>query len=153
MLGLLATLGGLVLAILSFLAGRIFAEFERILAEKRGLYLAYLKDLPPLNDAYIDRTHDELMHAFASATDRLPSLLFYADTSVIMAAKAFMEKHHDAHEVLSPQSPPLHPAYQALSKAQNDLVLEMRRDAFRFSIFGYHGKSRVPPAMQAEEVN
>ncbi|WP_211659382.1 hypothetical protein [Paracoccus indicus] len=76
--------------------------------------------------------------------ERLPSLLFYADKSVTVAWGVLYQKYREAHTQLSPDSPALAPEYKALATAQNDLVLEMRRDAFRWSIFNYSGKTRIP---------
>lgn len=144
MLSTLTFIGSLILAALGFLFGRFYSESERILAEKRKYYLEFLSVLPPLQDVYTDATEDELTAALRPAMERLPSLIFYADKSVTMAVGILLQKYHEANAKLTPQSPPLVPEYKALATAQNDLVLEMRRDAFRWSIFSYSGKSRVP---------
>ncbi len=144
MLSTLTFIGSLILAALGFTLGRFYAESERILAEKRKHYLEFLNALPPLNDTYNDTTEEEFIATLRPATERLPILLFYADKSVMMAWGVLHQKYFEAHARLSPNSPPLAPEYKTLATAQNDLVLEMRRDAFRWSIFNYSGKSRVP---------
>lgn len=144
MLSILTFIGGLVLAALGFIIGRFYAESERILSEKRKHYLEFLSALPPLNDTYNDTTEEEFIATLRPAMERLPSLLFYADNSVMMAWGVLQQKYFEAHARLSTDSPPLAPEYKALATAQNDLVLEMRRDAFRWSIFNYSGKTRIP---------
>jgi hypothetical protein len=122
----------------------MFAESERILSEKRKLYSEFLNTLPPLNDTYLFETDEEFLQAMRPAIEKLPGFLFYADKSVTLAWSALLEKYQQAHERLDRQSPALAPEYLELAKAQNDLILEMRRDAFRWSFFNYSGKSRVP---------
>lgn len=143
-IGTLTFIGSLILAALGYILGRLYAESERILSEKRKHYLEFLSALPPLNDTYNDTTEEEFIATLRPAMERLPSLLFYANKSVVLAWGVLQQKYHEAHAGLSPDSPPLAPEYKALAIAQNNLVLEMRRDAFRWSIFNYSGKSRVP---------
>jgi len=150
-LSVLTFLGGIILTALGFIIGRFYAESERILSEKRKHYLEFLSALPPLNDTYDDTTEEEFVATLRPAIERLPSLLFYADKSVIMAWSVLQQKYFAAHARLSPDSPPLAPEYKALATAQNDLVLEMRRDAFRWSIFNYSGKTRVPKVLDMPE--
>lgn len=144
MLSTLTFLGSLILAALGFLLGRFYSESERILSEKRKYYLEFLNTLPPLQDTYNDMDEEAFIATLRPATELLPGLLFYADKSVTMAWGVLYQRYLVANENLHPQSPPLAPEYRALATAQNDLVLEMRRDVFRWSIFQYSGKSRVP---------
>lgn len=144
MLTALAFIGSLIIASLGFFIGRFYAESERILAEKRQYYLEFLKALPPLQDTYKGIDNAEFMTTLRPAMERVPSLLFYADKSVAVASGVLLQRYEEANAALTPSSPPLAPEFTALAKAQNDLVLEMRRDAFRWSIFNYSGKSRVP---------
>ncbi len=144
MLSILTFISGLALTTLGFITGRFYAESERILSEKRKHYLEFLSSLPPLDDTYDDTTEEEFIATLRPAMERLPSLLFYADKSVTVAWGVLYQKYREAHTQLSPDSPALAPEYKALATAQNDLVLEMRRDAFRWSIFNYSGKTRIP---------
>ncbi len=144
MLTTLTFIGSIIIATLGFLLGRFYAESERILEEKRKYYLEFLSALPPLQDTYKDTNDAEFIATLRPATERVPSLLFYADKSVVMAWGILYRKYLEANIKLTPRSPPLAPEYMALAKAQNDLVLEMRRDAFRWSVFNYSGISRVP---------
>lgn len=140
----LTLIGSLIFASLSFLAGRFYAESERILSEKRKHYLEFLSILPPLQDTYNNSTKEEFLTALRPAMEYVPRLMFYADKSVIMAWGVLLQKYLEAHAKLTPGCPDHASEYKALSMAQNDLVLEMRRDSFRWSIFNYSGKSRVP---------
>jgi hypothetical protein len=147
MLGALTFLGSLIVAALGFLVGRFYAESERILSEKRKHYLEFLSVLPPLQDTYNSSTEEEFMSTLRPAVESIPRLMFYADNSVISAWSILYQKYVVAHTNLNPNSPPLAQEYKALAKAQNDLILEMRRDAFRWSVFNYSGKSRIPRTM------
>lgn len=144
MLSALTFIGSIIVAALGFMLGRFYSESERILAEKRKYYLEFLSALPPLQDTYNNTTEEEFIETLRPAMERIPSLLFYADKSVAIAWSALYQKYFEANAKLSPSSPPLALEYKALATAQNNLVLEMRRDAFRWSVFNYSGKSRVP---------
>ncbi|KZY44014.1 hypothetical protein A3731_10725 [Roseovarius sp. HI0049] len=144
MLGALTFVASLIFASLGFLIGRFYAESERILSEKRKYYLEFLSALPPLQDTYNDSTEEEFLTTLRPAMECIPRLMFYADKSVILSWGVLHQKYIEAHATLTPDSPALTPEYKALMTAQNDLVLEMRRDAFRWSVFNYSGKSRVP---------
>ena len=148
MLSAMTFIGSLVLAALGFMLGRFYAESERILSEKRKHYLDFLSALPPLQDTYNETSEEEFSATLRPAMECLPSLLFYADKSVMMAWGVLQQKYFEAHAELLPDSPPLAPEYKALANAQNDLILEMRRDAFRWSIFSYRGKSRIPESLE-----
>ncbi|WP_065335279.1 hypothetical protein [Tritonibacter mobilis] len=85
MLGALTFVGSLILASLSFLVGRFYAESERILSEKRKHYLEFLSALPPLQDTYNDTTEEEFLTTLRPAMECIPRLMFYADKSVVLA--------------------------------------------------------------------
>ncbi len=70
----------------------------------------------------------------------------YASHPVLITYDAYVQKFSLADAILSPHDPPLHPAYREAAKSYNDLVLEMRRDALAWSVFGYRGPSRVSDA-------
>ena len=144
MLGALTFVGSLILASLGFFLGRFYAESERILSEKRKHYLEFLSVLPPLQDTYNDSTEEEFLTTLRPAMKCIPCLMFYADKSVILAWGVLQQTYLEANATLTPDSPALAPEYKALAKAQNDLVLEMQRDAFRWSVFNYSGQSRAP---------
>lgn len=144
MMSVLTFLGGLLLTSVGFILGRFFSESERILSDKRRQYLDFLSVLPPLNDVYLDVDDGAFLEKLRPAIARVPSVLFYCDPAVAQAIAVLLQRYEEAHSVLGPESPPLAPEYMVLAKAQNDLVLEMRRDAFRWSIFNYSSASRLP---------
>jgi hypothetical protein len=149
MISVVTLFGSVIMATIGFIFGRLYAESERILAEKRKVYLEFLSALPPLQDMCLDRTKEEYSAAMRPAIERLPSLLFYADKSVLIACGILQQNYDEAHTQLTTESPALDPAYKDLSRAQNDLVLEMRRDAFRWSLFNYSGKTRTPDNLES----
>jgi hypothetical protein len=143
---LLTFLGSALVACVGFLFGRIYSETEKILAEKRTLYTEFLASLPNLHIAYQNMTDDDFKGALEAAHNKIPKLLFYADPQVMIAYDNFHKCFWKAHAALGPNSPELALEYKALARAQNDLVLEMRRDAFRWSLFNYSGKRRITEA-------
>jgi hypothetical protein len=144
MLGTLTAIGSLILASLGFIVGRFYAESERILSQKRTHYLEFLRVLPPLQDTMKDTTEEEFLNTLRPAMNYVPGLMFYADKKVMIAWNVLYRKYLEANDSLSFDSPALDPAYTGLAKAQNDLIMEMRRDAFQWSVFNHTGKSRVP---------
>ncbi|MBC7137313.1 MAG: hypothetical protein H5U17_00985 [Defluviimonas sp.] len=133
--------GTVFVSAVSFVLGRVFSQSEAVLAEKRRFYEAFLRVCPHANDAYSDN---------ATATwERIREvqavLAMYAPYQVMLALSLYQQAFAEADAVLTDNSPQLHPAFKKAAKAQNDLILEMRRDALSWSAFGYWGKSRLPP--------
>lgn len=143
MIGLITFIGSIMVAAFGFVLGKFYAETERILSDKRRIYEELLSALPSLQITYTNIDDASLESALKPAHDKLPKLLLYADQPVIKAYLAMFTSYWTAHSALGPHSPPEAPEFQALAKAQNDLVLEMRRDAFRWSMFVYRGKTRL----------
>ncbi|WP_368186446.1 hypothetical protein [Aestuariibius sp. HNIBRBA575] len=131
-------------AAIGFVFGRIFSQAEAVLAEKRRIYEEFLMDAPAPNDAYYEIDADEL-HRKTLALNKVHSkLMLYASHRVLFAASQYLSKYQEAQDELTIDSGSLHPRFKAAAKAQNDLILEMRRDALGWSTFGYYGKSRLP---------
>lgn len=142
--GFLLGIGSIFIAMISFLLGRIFNQSEVILSEKRRVYEEFLRVCPMPNDAYSDATSSidtEWLNALRSIQS---VLMLYASVNVGLAISRYLQIFSEALEKLTPESEPLHPVFKELAKAQNDIVLEMRRDALGWSMFGYSGKSRLP---------
>ena len=137
-------LGGFLLTILGAVFGRIFSQSEVVLAEKRRVYETFLVECPSPTEAYIDWTEEVEADRQKRLSKVQGPLLLYGSVTVALAFGIYLERFGEADQLLTSQSPALHPAYKALAKAQNDMVLEMRRDALGWSFFGYFGKSRLP---------
>jgi hypothetical protein len=137
-------LGGFLLTILGAVFGRIFSQSEVVLAEKRRVYETFLVECPSPTEAYIDWTEEVEADRQKRLSKVQGPLLLYGSVTVALAFEIYLERFCEADQLLTSQSPALHPAYKALAKAQNDMVLEMRRDALSWSFFGYFGKSRLP---------
>lgn len=139
----IVAVGGLLLSVSTFILGKNFAETERILADKRRIYEEFLRILPRPNEAYIVTDQDmiAIQHRIEAA---FPTLLFYASPAVTFAVSEYLVAFEAAAEVLTPDSPPMHESYRRAAKSHNDIILEMRRDAFSWSFFAHRGKSRLP---------
>ncbi|MFQ6547562.1 hypothetical protein AADZ90_006355 [Aestuariibius sp. 2305UL40-4] len=133
---------------LGFLFGRIFAQSEAILAEKRRVYEAFLVDGPAPNDADSEWSEDIDRERQTQIKRVVNPMLLYASPPVAQAVSVYLEKFHEADAELGPSSPALHPTYVELAKSHNDVALEMSRDALGWSVFGYRGKSRVPSLLK-----
>jgi len=132
------------IAMVSFVLGRIFAQSEAVLAEKRRVYEEFLKICPQPNDVYLEWNIQLEQERFGSMRVMQGPFLLYAAPSVQFAMSRYMLLFDEVDQELGPDTPPLHPRYKELAKAQNDLILEMSRDALGWSVFGFKGKSRLP---------
>lgn len=144
MIGGLISLGGLLLSAIAFLLGRHISETEKILAEKRRIYEEFLRRCPEPNEAYADLNEEEEAERVKTFAHLHPLISLYASPNVALAVGRYYQLFDEANRVLSPDSPPLHEAFRTAAKAHNDVILEMRRDAFAWSIFGHRAPSRLP---------
>jgi len=144
MLWFFGAIGGLLISALSFLMGRMFAQSEAILDEKRRIYEEFLRACPKPNDAYAAAAEGNSDARFERMGEVQSVLALYAAPNVALAVKHYFEAFGEADGLLTETSPPRHPAFLKAAKAHNDLILEMRRDALSWSAFSYHGKSRLP---------
>ena len=136
-------LGGFVLTILGFVFGRVFSQSEAILGDKRRVYEEFLRNCPEPNEAYEDDTIQSVAERMTRLKATKGPLLMYASPNVALALGRYLGIFDRVSQELNSSSPAL-PSYKVLAKAQDDLILEMRRDSFAWSAFGYHGKSRIP---------
>lgn len=141
----LLSFGGLLLAVFSFLMGKLYSQSEKVLAEKRRVYEELLRSFPVPNDAYEEWSPELELERLSQFRKEFGPFLLYATSSVLLAASIYQEKFEQVDHELHPDSEALHPSFKELAKAHNDLILEMRRDALGWSFFAYKGKSRLPP--------
>ena len=140
----LTFIGGLVLTVLGFLFGRIFNQSELILSDKRRVYEDFLKKCPAPDEAYLDWSDESEGHPMNRLQEIKAPLLLYASPSVALAVGEYIQAFGEADVTLSPNSEPLHPAFKRAAQAQNDVILEMRRDAFAWSAFAHRAPTRLP---------
>jgi len=141
---LLLGFGGLLLTAFGYFFGRMFSQSEAVLAEKRRVYEQFLVKCPMAVSSYreFDPNQDALGNDVMQ--EEFGRLMLYASPDVTFAITRYIEKLQLADEHLGPDSPALHPMFTDAAKAQNDIVLEMRRDALGWSMFGHRGKTRLP---------
>lgn len=137
-------LGGLILAALGFLLGRVVRQSEAILSEKRRVYEAFIANCFFPNQAFEDWSPEMAAEQLKTLHEASWPLLLFASANVVVALERYIKVFSEAQEILSPDDPPLHPAFQKAARAHNDLILEMRRDILAFSIYAHQGKSRIP---------
>jgi hypothetical protein len=122
----------------------VFSQSETILSDKRRVYEDFLRSCPAPNDAYRTVT-DEILEERAKRFQQVQGpLLLYAAPSVVVALNLYLEAFGKSDAELNEESPALHPLFREAAKAQNDLILEMRRDALAWSAFAYTGATRLP---------
>ena len=137
------------MSFLTFLLSRNFAQKDAILAEKRRVYEEFLVNMPSPNDAY-DAVDDRVMMERAERMRKCSgAIMLYGNAKVAFAVSRYFQLFAEADEVLGPDSPALHPKYKELAKAQNDLILEMSRDAM--GPFRFKGRSRLPKIPTGEQ--
>ncbi len=144
MITALVSFGGLLLSAVGYVIGRSFAESEKVLSEKRRIYEEFLRRCPEPNEAYENLSDDEVAARAKLIAQLHPVVSFYASPSVSIAIGRYYQLFEEADNILTPSSPPLHEAFRSAAKAHNDIILEMRRDAFAWSAFGHRGPSRLP---------
>ncbi|MDQ7775763.1 MAG: hypothetical protein Q4615_07600 [Paracoccus aminovorans] len=144
MISALVSVGGLLLSVIAYLLGRQISEPEKILSEKRRIYEEFLRRCPEPNEAYLDLDEEKAATRLREFAKLHPIVSLYASTNVSIAISRYYQLFDAADRELRPDSPPLHEAFRSAAKAHNDIILEMRRDAFSWSAFGHRGKSRLP---------
>ena len=133
-----------VVGAVGFILGRIYAQSEAILAEKRRVYEEFLLNCPRPNQAYSNLSDEEYSRLHEAMEKASSAMMLYAAPPVALAMSIYLEEFEKAANELDPESGALHPVFKRLAKAHNDLILEMRRDGLAWSVFGYKGKSRLP---------
>ena len=136
--------GGVLLSAITYILGRAFNESEKILAEKRRIYEEFLRACPVPNDAYDSLSEEEQVERVKKIGRIFPIVTLYASPNVALAVSRYLKTFEEASNVLGPFSHALHEAFGKAAKAHNDIILEMNRDAFGWSVFGYKGPSRLP---------
>ena len=150
---ILLSLGGLTVAIMGFIAGRVFSESEKILSEKRRIYEEFLRVCPEPTVAYDD---DAEVQFLTDELLRIKSvLMLYASSEVLLALQAYTEEYGRAASILNSGSPALHPACKKLAQSHNRLIKEMRVDGLAWSVFArqrVRQKIERPPSVGGPEV-
>ncbi|MEQ9014702.1 MAG: hypothetical protein RID90_09650 [Marinovum algicola] len=144
MFWLFTTIGGLLLTTLGFLFGRVFNQSELILGDKRRVYEEFLRVCPKPNDAYGDSRNQEQRELGIRVEECTAPLLLYCSPGVALAVGRYQQLLASSDDALGSDSPALHPEFIETAKAHNDIILEMRRDAFAWSAFAFRGPSRIP---------
>jgi hypothetical protein len=141
---MLIWLGGVILTVLGFVFGKVFNQSESILAEKRRVYEEFLRKCPSPGDVFLKLSPEGIEEQGLQIAELKAPLLLYASQNVILAISEYLNTLASAQAVLTTNSDRMHPAFKKAAKAQNDIILEMRRDALAWSAFAYTGKSRLP---------
>ncbi|MCT4683890.1 MAG: hypothetical protein N4A39_09170 [Roseicyclus sp.] len=143
MLSFLLGVGGLVLTIVGFIAGRAVSESEKILAEKRRVYEEFIKACPNLSKG------TSVLHGFESEEyqEMQSALLLYCAPAVASAVQQYiLAVQEELNEGFDPNEPTVTENTKKASQRFNDIILEMRRDALSWSAFAYNGPSRLKAA-------
>jgi len=127
--GTLTWFGGLAIAILSFLLGKIFSQSEKVLDQKRKAYEAFLSVCPSPNEAHqeVDLTIE--------FQRKLGILSIYGSAEVVTHAGKYLESFDVTQEQLVDVIEAGHPAFLKLMTDYNRMVWAMRTDAMSWSIF------------------
>ena len=145
-LGVLSAIGTAIIAILSYIMGRVFSQSEAILSEKRRVYELFLTEGPVPNDIFqgISDKSDDMLQSRMKAT--FGPLLLFGSPLVIESARLYIDAFNSA--VLEPDlgGDRRLAKRDEVNKAHNDLILAMQKDALGWSAFGFKGKTRVEKA-------
>ncbi|SMC80675.1 hypothetical protein [Primorskyibacter flagellatus] len=122
--------GALLLSALSFLFGKIFAQSERILDQKRKAYETFLTRCPAPDEAHtnVDLKSPEFQRSAGLLT-------LYSSPKVTLYAAEYFQKFEEAQPELVEISEPGHPRFIEVMSYYNRMVWEMRSDVMMWSIF------------------
>lgn len=137
------SIGAFFLSAAAFLVGRVFAQTDTILSEKRKVYSTFLDHFPTAQTVYEEWSPETEMARKAAFDRSIPKLQIYCAPKVAFAVSKYLEEFEKADRLLGPESRALDPLYLEVAKAYNDIIIEMRRDVLAWSIFAHSGKSRV----------
>lgn len=133
-------LGEISIAIVSFIAGRLFVQSEAVLLQKKKVYQEYLDNCLTAQEAYKQ----------VADTDALPSdhvidlenirprgeFFLYASQEVIVLAGQHVETLGAAFTKIDRSTEALHPAFTNSAHAYNRMLKAMRKDVLGWSIQG-----------------
>jgi hypothetical protein len=133
-------LGEISIAIVSFVAGRLFVQSEAVLVQKKKVYQEYLDNCLTAQDAYKQFSDSEV-----PPSDQVINLdnirpkgefFLYASQEVIVLAGQHVETLGAAFNEIDQSSEALHPAFTNSVQAYNRMLMAMRKDVLGWSIQG-----------------
>ncbi|MFT5798415.1 MAG: hypothetical protein ACI84R_002482 [Candidatus Azotimanducaceae bacterium] len=128
-------LGGLVLAAITFVAGRLFVQSENIILKKREVYEEYLDKCITAHDAYKQNPNNEIdLEHIAPKGD----FFLYASQEVIILVGRHIDSLGDAFSKIDDQTAPLDPTFQKSITKYNAVLKAMRYDVLGWSIHGIY---------------
>jgi hypothetical protein len=125
-------LGTILVAALTFVAGKFYAQSESVLGEKKRVYTDYLALCPTAHDAYKQDGKWEV-----KPFEMKPEFYLYASNDVIILAGRHLGTVDSAFSQITVDTPPLHPAFQSSVQAHNRMLIAMRRDLLGLSFHGF----------------
>ena len=146
----LTVIGSFLLTALGFIIGKMTSETEKILSEKRSFYLDYLSVIPDFEKVHKFNSEEKLDELTREIKDRFNKLVFYADERVLLAYENFYLSLYEARNISGLDEKDLSKKYDSLVRSKNDLVHQMRRDAFRWSVFGYRKRQMMQPVAKSK---
>jgi hypothetical protein len=138
-------LGEISIAVVSFIAGRLFVQSEAVLTQKKKVYQDYLDVCLTAHEAY-KQTATESGAADQVVVD-LESIrpkgefFLYASQEVIILAGRHIDTLTSAYTEIDQSTEALHPAFTHSIQAYNRMLVAMRRDVLGWSIQGIMEKA------------
>lgn len=133
-------LGEISIAIVSFVAGRVFVQSEAVLVQKKRTYQEYLDVCLTAHDAYKQTAaNDEKAEPPVIDLDVIRpkgEFFLYASQEVIILAGQHVETLAAAYSEIDESTEALHPAFTKSVQAYNRMLVAMRRDVMGWSLQG-----------------
>jgi hypothetical protein len=138
----------LITAVLGFIFGRIFHQSEQILTDKRRVYEEFLRHCPQPNDALADNLAVTLQSRSLKLEELKGPLMIYASASVMQSLSQYLDALAKLNTEQVGGATISNAQLQYAAKAQNNVIIEMRRDVLAWSVFAHAGKARElePPS-------
>lgn len=138
----------LVTATIGFVFGRIFSQSEQILSEKRRVYEEFLRNIPQPSDLAGGDSASKMKARSLKLDELKGPLAIYASSGVMAALSDYLFSLAKIATKQANTEAVSNALVEHASQAQNNVIIEMRRDSLAWSVFAYTAMPRKlePPA-------
>ncbi len=136
-------LGGLLLTILGFIFGKIFSQSETILSDKRRVYEEFLRNCPQPDDVVGENAKEIVESRVVKLKELKGPLMIYAAPLVMIALSEYLNVISTLITQFEEGGAHNADLQRLATRAQNSLIIEMRRDSLAWSVFAFRGEKKA----------
>jgi hypothetical protein len=122
--------GTIFVGALAFLFGRIFAQSERVLDQKRKVYEDFLRLCPAPNEAHCETEFDSI-----EMQRSIGLVSLYGSAEVATSAANYFKVFANGQELLTGVKEAGHPEFIIVMTAYNRMIWKMRTNVMAWSVF------------------